>query len=297
MGGYNVFEEPREILVAVKEAGFDGVDVGTAKIGEEEKKNVREIVSLARSLDLEVPAFLGAWAVWHGGEERDLASSDDKVRMYAVNYAKNCVAFAADLGVGTFEVCATPGVNTYPVSLVPVETLRKNFSKSVRDLCEFAVPHNVQIIIEPINRYEGHPGFLNSLAEAAELVESLNIEGLGVLGDLFHMNIEDMDNCEAYRAAGKLLKHIHLADHNRQIPGTGRNNFQAILRTLEDIGFTGYMSLDCVPPKPRALKAFLGESIYYMKAMERANELQKEIRATDESTQQHVIKGLQRRLK
>ena len=281
MAGYNVFETPHEVLAAVKEAGLDAVDVGTAKVGEEEKKNVREIVSLARSLGLDVPTFLGAWAIWHGGEERDLASSDDNVRTHAVDYAKECIAFASELGVGTFEICAAPGVNTYPTSKVPVKTLRENFSKSVIELCEFADGRNVEIIAEPINRFEGHPGFLNSLTHTVELVKSLNIKGLGVLGDLFHMNIEDIDNCEAFRAAGKLLKHVHLADHNRQVPGTGRNDFHAILRTLAEIHFEGYLSLDCVPPRPPELKAFLGGAMDYMKAVERANELQRQIVASD----------------
>lgn len=281
MAGHNAFEKPQEVLGAVKAAGLDGVDVGTANVGDEEKKQVRRIMGIAKSLELEVPAFLGAWALWHGGKERDLASSDNDVRTYALGYAKECVAFASELGVEVFEICAAPGVNTYPASKVPIKTLRENFTNSVIELCEYAESRNVQILIEPINRFEGHPGFLNSLADAVELAASLNLSNLGVLGDLFHMNIEDIDNCEAYRAAGKYLKHIHLADHNRQVPGTGRNDFQAILRTLEEIGFTGYLSLDCVPPRPPDLETFLGESMAYMKAMERANELQKRIAASD----------------
>ena len=281
MVGCDVNEKPHEVLGIVKEAGIDGVDVGTPKIGAEDKKKVGSIVSIARSIGLDVPAFLGAWAVWHGGEERDLASSNDDVRVHAVDYAKECVATASELEVKVFEICAAPGVNTYPVSKVPVKTLRENFVKSIKELCGFAQDKNVEIIVEPINRFEGHPGFMNSLAEAAELVDSLGIPNLGVLGDLFHMNIEDIDNSEAYRAAGKHLKHIHLADHNRQLPGTGRNDFQSILRALEDIGFDGYLSLDCVPPRPSDVRVFLNSTMDYMKAVERANDMRKQIAASD----------------
>ena len=281
MIGFDVNEKPHEVLDVVKESGIDGVDVGTPRISAEDKKKVADIVSIARSKGLDVPAFLGAWAVWHGGEERDLASSDNNVRAHAVDYAKGCVAIASELDVRVFEICAAPGVNTYPASKVPVKTLRENFVKSIKELCEFAQDRNVEVIVEPINRFEGHPGFMNSLVEAAELVASLDIPNLGVLGDLFHMNIEDIDNSEAYRAAGKYLKHIHLADHNRQLPGTGRNDFKSILRALEEIGFDGYLSLDCVPPRPSDVKVFLNAAMDYMKAVERANEMHRQIAASD----------------
>ncbi len=277
MGGNDVFKKPREVLGAVKEAGLDAVDVGTANVGEPDK--MKEVVDLARSLGLQVAAFLGAWAVWHGGEERDLASSDDGVRKNALDYAKKCVDMASDMGADVFEICAAPGVNTYPASKIPPKVLRENFSRSATDLCQYAEKRKVTIILEPINRFEGHPGFMNSLVDAARIVEGLGLANLGVMGDLFHMNIEDSSICDAFRAAGKNLKHIHLADSNRQVPGTGHVDFKAMLKTLEDIGFTGYMSLDCVPPKPD-MKTFLRSSMDYMKAVERSLEIEKRISAT-----------------
>ena len=271
MTGNNVFEKPKEILEAIRSAGFDGVDIGANTA--EQRKQLPDIVNTARSLGLKVPAFLGAWAVWHGGEERDLASEDNAVRTYAVNYAKGCIDIAAQIGANYFEICAAPAVNTYPLSKVPTDVLKKNFAQSAIELCAYARGRKVTVMIEPINRYEGHPGFMNSLKQAVDFVNELGIDNLAVLGDLFHMNIEDISFCDAFRAAGKRLKLVHLADHNRLMPGAGRIDFQAILRTLREIGFTGYMSLDCVPPKPD-MKTFLRSALAHMKALEKANELQ-----------------------
>ena len=159
------------------------------------------------------------------------------------------------------------------LSKVPVETLKENFTQSAIDICKYAANRNVTVILEPINRFEGYPGFMNSLVGAVKVVNEIGVANLGVLGDLFHMNIEDVSICDAIRAAGKTLRHIHLADSNRQLPGTGHINFKAVLRTLTGIGFSGYMSLDCIPPKPD-LKTFLESSMDYMKTMERAVKLQ-----------------------
>jgi sugar phosphate isomerase/epimerase len=59
------------------------------------------------------------------------------------------------------------------------------------------------------------------------------------------MNVEEDDPPASLRAAGERLGHIHLADSNRAHPGTGHVDFGAALVTLEDIGFDGYMALEC----------------------------------------------------
>ena len=99
-----------------------------------------------------------------------------------------------------------------------------------------------------------------------------------VVADLFHVNIEDGPVPEILRAAGNRLKHIHLADSNRQAPGTGHIDFLEMVRTLNAMGYTGYMSVDCVPPKPD-WKTLVNSSITFMKQMEQQAELQRSIAA------------------
>ncbi len=276
ISGDNVFEKPEEVLGAVRDAGFDGVDLGANR--PEYKRQLPEIVRMVKSLGLNVHAFLGAWGGWHAGEERDLASDQEDVRAYAVGYGKECVDLTAEIGAPVFEICAAPGQCSYPAGKTPVKVLEANFAMSVSELCEYAAPKSITVMIEPINRFEGHPGFMNSLVEAARMIDRLAIPNLAVMGDLFHMNIEDVSMNDALRAAGNNLQLIHLADSNRGMPGTGHIDFRALIRTLTDMGFTGSMSLDCVPARPD-MKTFLQGSIGYMKAMEHANDMELRIAA------------------
>ena len=62
---------------------------------------------------------------------------------------------------------------------------------------------------------------------------------------------------------------IHLADSNRQMPGTGHVDFTQVIRELDEIDFDGYLSLDCLPARPDA-KTYLEGSIGYMKQLEQA---------------------------
>ena len=105
----------------------------------------------------------------------------------------------------------------------------------------------VPVAIEPVNRFEGYAGFMNSVVEALAVVEAVGSDYLGIVADFFHLNIEDGPVTEALRTAGKHLRHIHLADSNRQMPGTGHLDFSDIVRVLHAIGYRG-LPLDRLRP-------------------------------------------------
>ena len=88
---------------------------------------------------------------------------------------------------------------------------------------------------------------------------------IGLHLDTFHMNIEEVSIEEALRASAKRLLHIHLSDSNRWVPGLGHLNFHSILSTLREIGYQGYLGLECLP-KPDAQKA-AGHAFQYLEAM------------------------------
>jgi len=105
-------------------------------------------------------------------------------------------------------------------------------------------------------------------------------ENLGVLADFFHVNIEDAALTDTLRHAADKLMCIHLADNNRQAPGTGHIDFLQVIRTLTSIDYNGYLSLDAVPAKPD-WKTLVNSSISFMKQMEQMAALQDRIAADE----------------
>ena len=100
-----------------------------------------------------------------------------------------------------FEIVASPAQSEYPVTKTPIHLLRANFIESTREITEYAAERNVDIAIEPINRFEGYAGFLNSLVEGKGIVDEIDAPNLGVLADFFHVNMEDGPLNDALRAA------------------------------------------------------------------------------------------------
>jgi sugar phosphate isomerase/epimerase len=275
--GGDVWKNPKEVLETVAELGYDGVDLD-AEPDRIPREKFDEVVNIATGLGLKIPALVGAWGAWHAGEERDLASTDEEGRRRAVDYAKKCLDLGATIGSPVYEICAAAGKPEYPVSSTPKSILRKNFIASAREITEHAEKTNTYVAIEAINRFEGHAGFLNAVEEALPIAEEIGSDRIGVLADLFHVNMEDGPVPETMRRAGKKLMHIHLADSNRQIPGTGHIDFLEMVRTLNEMNYSGYMSVDSVPPKPD-WKTLLEGSITFMKQMEQQAELQRSIAA------------------
>ena len=109
---------------------------------------------------------------------------------------------------------------------------------------DYAAGQNVRLAVEPLNRYEAD--IVLNAGEGLALVNEAGHPALGLLLDTFHVNIEEVSWTEPFRrlmAAGRLW-HIHLGDNNRLPPGQGLIDFPAIVATLRQIGYNGYLSAE-----------------------------------------------------
>lgn len=109
---------------------------------------------------------------------------------------------------------------------------------------DYAAGHGVRLAVEPLNRYE--TDIVLNAGEGLALVNEVGHPALGLLLDTFHINIEEVSWTEPFRrlmAAGRLW-HVHLGDNNRLPPGQGLIDFPAIVATLRQIGYKGYLSAE-----------------------------------------------------
>ena len=114
----------------------------------------------------------------------------------------------------------------------------------VKELAEAAGAAGTLLLLEPLNRYEQH--LLRRQADGVEIIERAGSPpGVALISDFFHMHIEETDTPAALRAAGRHVRHVHLADNTRLEPGSGDIDFAAGFRALREIGFTGYMAYEC----------------------------------------------------
>jgi sugar phosphate isomerase/epimerase len=66
-----------------------------------------------------------------------------------------------------------------------------------------------------------------------------------LVADTYHMNIEEDDPAASVRRYGDLIGHVQLGDSARWQPGTGHVDFAAFVAALHDVGFGGWLALEC----------------------------------------------------
>jgi 5-keto-L-gluconate epimerase len=116
---------------------------------------------------------------------------------------------------------------------------------TLRRCAEIAGDLGINLLVEPINRYETN--FINSYQDGVELIEEVGHPSIKLLLDTFHMNIEEVDPRLSIRNAVDKLGYVHFADNNRRAPGQGHINFPALLQSLTDIGYQGFITAEILP--------------------------------------------------
>lgn len=116
-------------------------------------------------------------------------------------------------------------------------------------LMDHAARKNVTLLLEPVNRYE--IDWINSVGEGAAVLDRIQNNCLGLMPDVFHMNIEDPSIGDSLVKHKKYIKYVHLADSNRHAPGRGHLDFNEVFSALKTIGYTGWVSVEILPvPSP-----------------------------------------------
>ncbi len=136
----------------------------------------------------------------------------------------------------------------YQDGQTPAQT-EQLFIDMARRICDVGAPKGVTLMIEPVNRYELN--FVNSVDDAAKLLARVERKNVGIMPDVFHMNIEDAHVGDALYRNSKWVSYIHFADSNRLAPGQGHLDFDDVLGGLKRAKWDGWVSIEILPkPDP-----------------------------------------------
>lgn len=174
---------------------------------------------------------------------------DQERRKAVVKVFEELIYLAADFG-GMINLGRVRG------RIEPGETREqagRRFYDTMEPVARIAERCGVTLVIEPVNRYEIN--FINSLDEGAKLLQGFSGRAaglsLGLMPDVFHMNIEDDHIGSSLIRNREYIKYIHLADSNRLAPGWGHLDFQEIFDALHRISYNGWGAVEILPkPDP-----------------------------------------------
>jgi D-psicose/D-tagatose/L-ribulose 3-epimerase len=174
-------------------------------------------------------------------EGRDLVHPDKYVRAGTITYMKDCIKMAKALDGRMFCIVPSTVGKVKPLAS-PAEEWRWAV-EGLKEVAAFAADHGISPGVEPLNRFETY--LINRHDQALRLAEEVG-NGLKVVLDAFHINIEEVDPLQAIRNVGSQLLDFHVADNNRRPAGHGKYNWREVIDTLKSISYEGHLTAEFV---------------------------------------------------
>nr|WP_301950658.1 sugar phosphate isomerase/epimerase [Bacillus sp. V59.32b] len=227
-------ETLEESLKRLKKYGYDGVELA----GEPDSINLEITKKLLQEYNMKCSSICGIF-----NPERDLSSSNEKIRNNAVQYVKKSIDLAKSLGASTLIVVPTCVGKVSPET--DLEEEWNNAVSSVKEAGIYAKENGITIAIEALNRYETY--LVSNLTLALRFVEEVDVESVKMMADLFHMSLEERDMKDALIKIKPYLAHVHIADNTREAAGLGQTDFKPILSFLKNIKYSGYITMEFLP--------------------------------------------------
>ena len=177
------------------------------------------------------------------GAERDISSDDPVRRKKGCDYIKTLIDYAAI--IHSPYVAGPMYSATGKTRLLDAADKKKQITFIIENmylLCEYAAKRGIKLAIEPLNRYE--TDCVNTVAQGLELIEKVNMDNMGLLLDVYHMNIEEKNIGSAIRAASGKIFNFHACANDRGIPGNDHIDWKEIAAALHDVHYNGSVVIE-----------------------------------------------------
>lgn len=226
------FDTHRPIVDKIKQIGFDGIEL---HVGLMPKEDAKRFGDYAKSIGLETTSIT---VLSMNGNP---ISPDKAMREKSVDEFKQCVDKTAALGSSIISGPFFQSLGYFSGS----RPTRDEWNWSLetgRQFCEYANTMGITVAYEPLNRFEMY--LCNTLSEAVRFIDELGCGNAGLLVDTMHTNIEELDVAKSVEAALPTIKHIHISENDRGIPGTGHAVPKELFAALKRGGYDRYLTIE-----------------------------------------------------
>jgi len=160
-------------------------------------------------------------------------------------------AFLEDIA-GSVEIAKR--VNATWMTVVPGHVDRRlhidyqmaHVVETLKRACGILEPHNLIMVLEPLNTLRNHPGmFLTTTPQAYLVCKAVASPSCKILYDIYHQQITEGNLIPNIDAAWDEIAYFQVGDNpGRREPGTGEINYRNVFRHIHTKGFTGIVGME-----------------------------------------------------
>ena len=120
-----------------------------------------------------------------------------------------------------------------------------NVADSLKYACEILEPHNLTMVLEPLN-FRNHPGlFLTKAAQAFELCKAVGSKSCKILFDIYHQQITEGNLIPNIDLSYDEIGYFQIGDNpGRKEPTTGEIHYKNIFKHINEKGFKGVLGME-----------------------------------------------------
>jgi len=192
---------------------------------------------------IEMGVFVAHEIYW---KEPNLASGDEAKRAEFLDYIEKSVEVAKRVNAkwmtvvpGHVDLRQSMGYQTAHV----IESLKR--ASAILE------PHNLTMVLEPLNFFN-HPGlFLTGSPQAYEICKAVDSPSCKILFDIYHQQIQEGNLIPNMEAAWDEIAYIQIGDNpGRNEPTTGEINYNNVFKFIHSKGFDGVLGMEHGNSKP-----------------------------------------------
>ena len=232
--------------------GFSGLEIApTRVIPEAPYDHPRQAVRFADSLREQYGLVISSMqSIWFGVTDRIFGTAEERTRLIA--YTKKAVDFAEAVGCGNL-VFGCPRNRALPEGADPAAAV-----PFFRELGDYAAAHHTALSLEANPPIYG-TNYINTTAEALELIREVNSEGFGLNLDTGAM-AENGEGIEVLRGSEKWIRHVHISEPGL-VPLRRRPLHRELASFLRSFSYAGFVSLEAARPENPAALAEMMEYV------------------------------------
>ena len=232
---HNAGEDLLDQLQFMADVGFRAMEDNGMKsrdVGMQER-----IASKMANLGMEMGVFVAHEIYWTepnltSGNKELLEKFLDEIEE-SVEVARRVNATWMTVVPGHVDLRKDPGYQT------------ANVIDALRRASEILEPHDLVMVLEPLN-FRDHPGlFLNKIPQAFQICQAVNSPSCKILDDLYHQQVHEGNLIPNINLAWDEIAYFQMGDNpGRKEPTTGEINYKNLFKHIYDKGFTGILGME-----------------------------------------------------
>lgn len=122
------------------------------------------------------------------------------------------------------------------------------FIRNIERAAAQAAPHNITLLIEPINPRDRPGYFMGHVEQAAALIGKIGAPNVRMQFDFYHVQIIGGDLIRRFEKFLPVIGHLQIAAvPSRHEPDEGEVNFRAIFEAIDRSGYAGWIGCEYKP--------------------------------------------------